>query len=311
MNKLQAMRVFAQVVESGGFKRAAETLLVPKATVSSLIQQLEADLAVRLLHRTTRQVSVTVEGAAYYEQCVRILADISAVEESLSQTKVRPSGRLRVDTSSSFAQSLIIPALPEFTERYPDITLDLACGDREADLIEEGIDCAIRFGVLPNSALIARRIGQLEFLTLATSAYLEKHGRPQHPNDLARHRCVNYFSSTNGRVTGWNFFRNGERVELLPPGPVAVNDASSYASAGAAGLGIVHMPAYLLNLAFAAGQFERVLQDWSSDPLPVHVVYPQNRHLSGKVRVFVEWIIDLFARQPLMQTGVGLPSRLE
>lgn len=303
MNKLHAMSVFVHVVQASGFKRAADIMQIPKATVSSLVQQLEADLTVKLLHRTTRQVSMTVEGAAYYEHCVRILADVSAVEDALSHARMRSGGRLRVDISSSLAQSVIIPALPDFLERYPDICVELACGDREADLIEEGVDCAIRFGELPDSGLIARRIGLLRFVTAAAPAYLSMHGRPIHPNELIHHRCVSYFSSTHGRAFPWTFIRAGERIELPPPGPVSVNDAGSYLSAGVAGLGVVQLPAFLLNSGWATGQLEPLFEEWSSDPLPVHAVYPQNRHLSGKVRIFVDWIIELFAQHPEMQTG--------
>lgn len=303
MNKLHAMSVFIHVVQASGFKRAADIMQIPKATVSSLVQQLEADLEVKLLHRTTRQISVTEEGAAYYQHCVRILADVSAVEDGLSHTRTHSGGRLRVDISSSLAQSVIIPALPGFLDRYPDITVELACGDREADLIEEGVDCAIRFGQLPDSGLIARRIGLLSFVTAAAPVYLSKHGRPSHPDELIHHRCVSYFSSSNGRAFPWIFVRDGERIELPPPGPVSVNDAGSYLSAGLAGLGVVQLPVFLLNSLNGGGQLETLLEEWSSDPLPVHAVYPQNRHMSGKVRVFVDWVIELFGRHPEMQTG--------
>lgn len=304
MNKLQAMRVFVHVVQTGGFKRAAETMLIPKATVSSLIQQLEADLAVKLLLRTTRRLSVTSEGAAYFEHCVRILADLTEVEELISHSRMRPGGRLRVDASSSLAQSVIIPALPEFLDRYPDITLEISCSEREVDLIKEGVDCALRFGALPDSALIARRIGVLSFVTAAAPAYLTQYGRPMHPRDLLTHRCINYFSTENGRSFPWNFIRDDERIELPVTGPVAVNDASSYAGAGIAGLGLVHMPSFLLRPALAEAQLELVLEDWTSSPLPLHAVYPQNRHLSSKVRVFVDWLVELFGRHPEMQNGI-------
>jgi len=302
MNKLHAMSVFVHVVQASGFKRAADIMQIPKATVSSLVQQLETDLAVKLLHRTTRHTSVTAEGAAYYEQCVRILADVSAVEESLSFNRMRSGGRLRVDIASSLAQSVIIPALPEFLDRYPDISVALACGDREADLIEEGVDCAIRFGELPDSGLIARRIGMLGFVTAAAPAYLSKHGRPVHPNQLIHHRCVAYFSSSKARAFPWTFVRGGERVDLPPPGPVSVNDAGSYLSAGLAGLGIVQLPAFLINAA-GTGPMELLFEDWRSDPLPVHAVYPHNPHMTAKVRVFVDWIVELFRMHPEMQTG--------
>src|ERR1700712_1849781 len=170
MNKLQAMEVFVQVVDAGGFTRAADNMQLPKATVSTLIQALEAALAVKLLHRTTRQVSVTADGAAYYERCLRILADVREAEESVSRTRLTPSGRLRVDISSGLANSILIPALPDFFARFPDIMLELGCSDRPVDLIEEGVDCAVRGGALGDSNLIARRVGILHFMTCATPA---------------------------------------------------------------------------------------------------------------------------------------------
>jgi len=173
MNKLQAMEVFVQVVDAGGFTRASETLQLPKATVSTLVAGLESALSVKLLHRTTRHVSVTADGAAYYERCLRILADVKDAEESLSRTRLSPSGRLRVDAPTGLANEILVPALPSFFEQYPDIQLELGCSDRPVDLIEEGVDCAVRGGQLADSTLIARRVGVLNFVTCAAPSYLD------------------------------------------------------------------------------------------------------------------------------------------
>lgn len=305
MNKLQAMEVFVQVVDAGSFTRAAENMQLPKATVSTLVQTLEQTLQVKLLHRTTRQVSVTSDGAAYYERCLRILADVRDAEESLSNNRASPSGRLRVDVATSMANDIIIPALPDFFERYPDIRLDLGCSDRPVDLIEEGVDCAIRGGKLGDSALIARRIGVIHFMTAATPAYLDKHGRPRHPSDLLQHRCINYFSSRTGKTMDWDFLRDGESIFLPVPASLAVNDSTVHMTAGLRGLGIIQMPGYLLGPMQASGQMEVVLPEWTSEPLPVHIVYPQNRHLSAKVRVFVEWVADLFMSDPRLRITQG------
>ena len=307
MNKLLAMEVFVQVVDAGGFTRAADNMQLPKATVSTLVQTLEKTLAVKLLHRTTRQVSVTSDGAAYYERCLRILSDVREAEESLSRNRASPSGRLRVDVSTGIANNIIIPALPDFIQRYPDIALELGCGDRQVDLIEEGIDCAIRGGALPDSGLIARRIGVLQFVTCATPAYLKQHGRPMHPNDLKAHRCVNYFSSQSGKILEWDFSRGDEQIKIAVPASLAVNDSTAYVSAGLAGIGIIKMASYTMEAQVASGQLELLLEDWTSTPLPVNVVYPQNRHLSAKVRVFVEWVADLFVTHPRFQ--IKAPAR--
>ena len=301
MNKLQAMEVFVQVVDAGGFTRAAENMQLPKATVSTLVQGLEQALAVKLLHRTTRQVSVTSDGAAYYERCLRSLADVREAAESLSNNRASPSGRLRVDVGTAMATDIIIPALPDFFARYPDIRLDLGCSDRPIDLIEEGVDCAIRGGELPDSALIARRIGVLNFCTAATPAYFAKYGRPKHPRDLVDHRCINYFSSKTGKTYEWDFVRGDETILIPAPACLAVNDSMAYMAAGLNGLGMIQMATYKVEPMIASGQMELVLEDWTSMPLPVNVVYPQNRHLSAKVRVFVEWIADLIATHPRLQ----------
>ncbi|TFW28551.1 LysR family transcriptional regulator [Massilia arenosa] len=315
MNKLQAMEVFVQVVDAGGFTRAAEALQLPKATVSTLVQSLEQALQVKLLHRTTRHVSVTADGAAYYERCLRILNDVREAEEALSRHKASPSGRLRVDTTAGVANLILMPALPEFFKRYPDIRLELGCSDRPVDLIEEGVDCAIRGGELSDSSLIARRVGVLHFLTCAAPSYLQRFGRPTHPRDLVEHhRCVNYFSSKTGKVYDWDFQRGDEEFVLSVPGSLAVNESTSHTNAALEGLGIVQMSSFVAQPYLESGALVPLLEDWVSKPLPVHVVYPQNRHLSAKVRVFVEWVADLFAQAPLLQmqaAGAGtsaLPS---
>jgi LysR family transcriptional regulator for bpeEF and oprC len=309
MNKLLAMEVFVQVVDAGGFTRAAEQMHMPKATVSTLIVALEVALAVKLLHRTTRQVSVTADGAAYYERCLRILADVRDAEESLSRTRQSPSGRLRVDMPTSLASEVVVPALPDFFARFPDIALELGCSDRPIDLIEEGVDCAVRGGELADSTLIARRVGIIRFDTCATPSYIAQHGRVQHPHELLEHRCVNYLSSKTGKVNDWNFNRGDERIVVPMRGRIALNDSSTYASAGLAGLGIVQIPSFTLAPHLAAARLELLLPQWRSDSLPIHVVYPQNRHLSAKVRVFVEWIAEHFLQHPEMQRQ-NLPPEL-
>jgi LysR family transcriptional regulator, regulator for bpeEF and oprC len=303
MNKLQAIEVFVQVVDTGSFTRAAENLKLPKATVSTLIQSLESSLSAKLLHRTTRKVSVTAEGAAYHERCLRILSDVREADESLSRTRRSPSGRLRVDAPTGLASLVIIPALPEFFARYPDIHLELGCSDRPVDLIEEGVDCAVRGGELGDTRLVARRVGAMHYVTCASPAYIERHGRPLHPDDLARHRCVNYFSARTGEMFHWDFTRGGERVQLVLPGQIALNDSYAYTAAGLSGLGIVQMANFLLRPMIEDGRFVPVLEDWSNDPMPIHVVFPQNRHLSNKVRVFVDWVAELFAKHPVMRQG--------
>jgi LysR family transcriptional regulator for bpeEF and oprC len=301
MDKLQAMEVFVHVVDAGGFTRAADSMQLPKATVSTLVSNLEAALSVKLLNRTTRHVSLTADGAAYYERCLSILADVRDAEDSLSKTRASPGGRLRVDVPTGIGRHLILPALPEFFERYPDINIEIGCSDRPVDLIEEGVDCAVRGGVLADSSLIARRVGTLHFITVASPSYLARYGRPRHPNDLLQHRCVNYFSAKTGKIFDWDFARKSERIQLRVPGAVAVNDSDAYVEAGLRGLGIAQIVSFSARPYLQSGELELVLEDWCVDPVPMHVVYPQNRHLSAKVRVFVEWIAEMFADHPAFQ----------
>ncbi|TFV95483.1 LysR family transcriptional regulator [Oxalobacteraceae bacterium OM1] len=312
MDKLQAMEVFVQVVDAGGFTRAADNMQLPKATVSTLIRNLEQELQVKLLNRTTRQISVTPDGAAYYERCVAILTDVRDAEEALSQSKANPRGRLRVEAPAGLARTLLIPALPSFFERYPDIELEMGCTDRTVDLIEEGVDCAVRGGDLADSTLVARRVGSMALTTCAAPSYLALHGTPTHPSELMQHRCINYFAARTGKVHEWVFAREGERLQLRVPGRMAINDSNGYLAAGLAGLGIGQMAAYTVKPYIQSGQLEPILTDWCSSAIPMHVVYPQNRHLSAKVRAFVEWVSELLADEDKMRTGLqDCPRRHE
>lgn len=290
------MQVFVQVVDAGSFTRAAEVLRLPKASVTTLVQGLEAHLRVRLLNRTTRRISVTADGAAYYERCVRILAEVEETESALSRTRTAPSGRLRVDVPASFGRQLLVPALPEFFERYPEIRLEVGCTDRPVDLLEEGVDCVVRGGEQSDSSLVARRVATYPFVTCATPAYLERFGVPSHPRDLERHRCIRYFMPKTGRIVEWSFSRAGEQVTLPVEAFVALNDGEAYAAAALGGLGVVLAPSFLVDAALADRRLVPLLEDWATDPLPVYVMYPQNRHLSAKVRAFVDWVAELFTR---------------
>jgi LysR family transcriptional regulator, regulator for bpeEF and oprC len=306
MNKLQAMQVFVRVVETGGITRAADSLRMPKATATTLIQQLEGALGVKLLNRTTRSVNVTPDGAAYYSRCVAILAEIRETEESLAQRHASPQGRLRVEVPTLMARLVIVPALPSFFARYPDIDLQLGCSEGRSDLIEEGIDCAVWSGELQDSTLIARRVGLLYFGTCASPAYIAAYGEPHHPQDLSAHRCINHFSPRTGKIFDWVFVKNAVRIQLSLRGHIALDDENSYVTAAEAGLGIAQIPAFVLKEAMERGGLELLLGDWFPDPAPLSVVYPENRHLSSKIRVFVDWIAELFSEHD----GIQLRSTL-
>lgn len=306
MDKLQAMEVFVRVVETGGITRAADSLHMPKATAATLIQKLEGVLGVKLLNRTTRHVSVTPDGAAYYDRCVSILAEVRETEELLGKQQSTPRGRVRVDVPTLMARSVFVPALPKFFERYPEIELALASNERRADLIEEGIDCAVWSGEIEESSLVARRVGFLYFATCAAPSYIAAHGQPRHPDELTQHRCINHFSPRSGKTVDWVFSKDGTRVQTSLPGNIALEDENSYVAAAEAGLGIAQIPAFVLKDAMERGTLELVLGDWFPDPSPLYVVYPQNRHLSNKVRVFVDWVAELLREHD----GIQLRSSL-
>jgi LysR family transcriptional regulator for bpeEF and oprC len=301
MDRLQAMQVFTRVVDSNSFSRAADTLEMPRASVSTIIQNLEAFLGVRLLQRTTRRLNLTPDGAAYYERCVRILADIDETEALFHEGSKKPRGRLRIDMPPSLGRLMLIPSLHEFRERYPDIELVIGMGDKPVDLIQEGVDCVLRVGTLQDSSLVARRIGVFQGVTCASPAYLARHGEPHTLDDLQNHTAVNYFSSRTGRVIDMDFMVNGKASEIKIPSTIAVNDAEAYLSCGVDGYGLIQPARFMALPYLRSGELKEVLPQWKPQPMPISAVYPHNRHLSSKVRVFVEWVAEMFERCPLLQ----------
>jgi LysR family transcriptional regulator, regulator for bpeEF and oprC len=301
MDQIQTMRVFARVVEAGSFTKAAASLALPKGTVTRLVQHLEGRLKVKLLNRTTRRVTVTPDGAAYYERTARLLNDLDDIEASMTNAQAKPGGRLRVDVGAAMARLIVIPALPAFYERYPDIQLDLGVGDRPVDLISDNVDCVIRGGDLIDQTLVARRIANLELVTVASPDYVQRHGMPKHPRELEDgqgHTMVHYFSSRTGRFYPDIFVKDGETIELLGKHKLSVNDSNAHSEALLRGLGVSQTAAFSAAPYLASGQLVRVLPDWAIPPVPIHVVYPPNRHLSAKTRAFVDWAVELFARHP-------------
>ncbi len=298
-NQMLAMRVFVRVVEAGTFTRAADSLRIPKPTVTKLVQGLESHLRIKLLNRTTRRVTVTPDGSAYYERVVRLLGDLEDIESSVSHAKERPRGLLRIDAGAAITTYILLPALPSFLERYPEIAVECGVSDRPADLIGDNVDCVIRAGPLLEPSLVARRIGDLRWMTCATRAYVDKHGRPTHPTDLeSGHVLAGYFFPRSGRMRPLVFQRDGKRFEIPPNPRVAVNDSSAHLASLRAGLGLGQLISFMVSASGAHEDLVPVLQEWQPEPLPVHVLYPANRHLSTKVRVFVDWAAELFSRSP-------------
>ena len=302
MDQIQAMRIFVRVVEAGTFTRAADSLNLPKATVTKHVQALEERLRVKLLNRTTRRVTVTPDGAAYYDRTVRLLTDLDDIEASMTNARANPRGRLRIDVGTSVAQLLIIPHLAEFHARYPDIQVDLGVSDRTVDLIGDNVDCVIRGGELSDQSLVARRIRNLEFITVAAPDYLERKGTPTHPLEIEeKHASVIYFSPQSGRHYPLEFRRGDESIDVTGPYQLSVNEGNAYVTSIVAGLGIGQITSWQAQRHLASGTLVQLLPDWTQPLLPVYVVYPPNRHLSAKVRAFVDWAAELFQREDHLQ----------
>lgn len=292
MDRFQEMQVFVRIAERGSFTQAADDLQLPRATVSNLIQRLEARLGVRLLERTTRTVRLTPDGEAYRQRCVGLLADLEEADGLFRQAE--PKGLLRVNLQGTLARRFVVPALPAFLARHPQLELQIGEDDRLVDLVREGVDCVLRAGQLRDSSLVARRVAQLPQVTCASASYLAQFGEPRTLADLAGHRAVNYLSSATGQALPLEFTVNAELRTLDLPGPVSVTGADVYAGAAIAGLGLVQVPRYRVADELACGQLREVLADLPPPPLPVSVLYPQSRQLSVRVRAFTQWLAELF-----------------
>jgi DNA-binding transcriptional LysR family regulator len=295
VDKVDAMRLFARIVERRSFTLAAQDLELPRSTVTEVVKRLEARLGVRLLERTTRQVRATLDGEAYYQRCLSILAEIEEAEAAF--TGARPSGLLRVDVHSVLARHFMLPGLPGFLERYPDIQLRIGEGDRHVDLVREGVDCVLRVGKPTDSSMIGRQIAALVEGTYASPAYLERHGTPTSPDDLDGHQMVAFVSSASGSGSALplEFCVDGAVRERLLPHAVSVAGAEMYVATARLGLGLIQVPCYRVQDDLARGTLVEVLAHCPPTPSPVYVLYPQNRQLSPRVRVFIDWLSGEFA----------------
>lgn len=300
MDRFHAMKVYMAVVDARSFSRAADNLGLPRATVTTTIQNLENLLRVRLLNRTTRSVSLTPDGAAYYERCARLIGELEEMEAAFRDVAQRPQGRLRIDVPATIGRLILIPRLCDFRERYPDIELVIGMSDRPVDLVQEAVDCVIRGGELIDSSLVARRIGSISFITCAAPIYLERHGTPQTLEDLAAHQAVHYFSARTGRIIDWDYVLDGQVTNVKVAGSIAVNDAEAYMALALQGFGLVQASRFMAIPHLERGELVEVLGQWRPATLPISVLYPQNRHLSPKVRAFSDWAAELFAQCPLL-----------
>jgi DNA-binding transcriptional LysR family regulator len=286
------MKVFVRIYERSSFTLAADDLNLPRATLTHTLNQFEAWLGTRLLERSTRRVRPTLDGEAYYQRCLQLLAQLEEAE--LAFRSVAPKGRLRVDLHGTLAKYFVVPALPQFMARYPEIELSISEADRFVDLIAEGVDCVLRAGALGDSALIGRRVANLRQVTCASPAYLRKYGEPKSLAELSEHRAVNYVSRTTAKLFPFEFMVDGELQEVSIQGALSVFGAEIYSASAVAGLGIIQCPHYRMAELIEQGVMREILPDTPPPSMPVSVLYPQNRHLSPRVRVFVDWLAEVF-----------------
>ena len=297
MDRFDAMRSFVQVVDSGSFTKAALQLKLHKATVSQQIQQLEDKLGSRLLARTTRSVVPTGEGLAYYAQACAILQQLDEAESQLRKGSSAPAGHLRVDVPVAMGRLVFAPEIRGFLERYPKITIELGCTDRAVDLVQEGVDCALRGGQLPDSQLSARRVGDLRFVLCAAPHYIEQRGLPAEPEDLVRHHQIGYLLASTGKLRPVTLMRDGRTLELDVPARFVTTDSAAVLSAGLDGSGIVVLAEFVASHYLASGALVRVLPGWQCPSLPLQFLTPGSRRRAARVQAFMDWAHHLLLRR--------------
>lgn len=309
MDRFDAMRVFTRVVERHSFTRAAEDTGLPRSTVTDAIKQLESRLGIKLLERTTRHVSPTLDGEAYYKRCISILDDIEDAEGAFAGAK--PKGLLRVDVHGTLARHFVLPHLPSFLESYPDIEIYLSEGDRLVDLVREGIDCVLRVGTPQDSDMIARCVASLEEVTVASPGYVSHSGLPSDPDELhIGHRMIGFRTTGSSGILPLEFMVDGKLITTTISASITVNAAETFVSAARMGLGIIQVPRYHVEKDLTNGTLVELLKEFPPKPSPVSVLYPRNRQLSPRVGVFIEWLKDLFLQQ-VVDNNSGRESSLK
>lgn len=305
MDRIDLLRVFIRVASCGSFSMAADQLGLPRPTVSTAIQQLETRLGARLLHRTTRRVGLTRDGEALLERAQTLIADIEEIEQQFRPAGAAVSGRLRVDVPSRIARRIVAPALPGFLARHPALGIDLGSSDRMVDLVQEGIDCALRVGQLSPSSLVTRPIGSFRLINCASPAYLDRHGTPLGPDELGQHFAVDYVSAGSGRVLPWEWQQEGELRSCVLRSRAGANNAETYIALAVAGLGLIQIPAFDVREHLDRGELVQVLHAHNPAPMPVQLVYPHRRHLSRRLQAFAGWMEALLGEHATAP-GAGL-----
>ncbi|CAH1650783.1 DNA-binding transcriptional LysR family regulator [Hyphomicrobiales bacterium] len=300
VDRIELFRIFTRVVDCSSFTRAADTLGLPRSSVSAAVLELEGRVGARLLHRTTRKVAPTQDGLDFYKRCLRLVADVEETENLFRQTDAGLVGKLRIDVPGRIGRLIIAPALPDFLDRHPGIDIDLGVTDRAINLVEDSIDCVLRVGTLSDSGLIARPIGKLPLINVASPAYLDRCGVPKSPQELVDHWAVNYASPSNGRVEDWEWME-GDTPRALPMrGRVTVNSAEAYIACCLAGLGLIQIPAYDVKHHLEACELIAVMPHHCAAPMPMTILYPHRQHLSRRLQVFADWLEPLLRRELLV-----------
>ncbi|PTB21445.1 LysR family transcriptional regulator [Trinickia symbiotica] len=297
MDRLDTLQLFTRIVETGSFSRAADMLDIPRATATHAIKQLEARLSTRLLERTTRQVRPTLDGQAYYERCVQVLNELEDAEASLRHVAANPRGVLRIDMHGTHATRIVLPKIDEFRRRFPAIDLVVSSGDRLVDLVREGVDCVIRGGHPRDSTLVAKRLAMMPQVICASPDYLAAVGTPHHPDELPSHQAVRFFSSNGNIAYPFELVVDGLARTYELGGWIAVNDAETYVVSALRGCGLIQVPRHHVEDELRDGRLVEVLSEWQSPDMPVSALYPYRRHLSPRVRVFVDWVGELYAKK--------------
>ena len=297
MDRLLTLRLFTRIVELNSFSQAADGLEVPRATATHAIKELEARLGTRLLERSTRVVRPTLDGQAYYERCVHILNELDDAENALRNVAANPRGVLRVDMHGTHATRIVLPRIDEFHRRYPNIDLVLSSGDRLVDLVREGVDCVIRAGLPRDSSLVSRPLAKMPQIVCASPDYLASFGVPRHPSELQSHQAVRFFASSGNVDYPFEFAVDGETREYEVRGWMAVSDAECNVAAALRGCGLIQLPRFHVEEELSAGRLVEVLAEYPSPPLSLSAMYPYHRQLSPRVRVFVDWIVDVYGRK--------------
>lgn len=292
MDRFDAMRVFTRIVERRSFTQAAEDLGLPRSSVTDAVKALEARLGVRLLQRTTRHVSPTLDGEAYYRRCLSLIADLEDAEGAFAGAK--PSGLVRLDVHGTQARHFLLPGLPRFLETYPGIRLHIGEAHQAVDMVREGFDCILRAGPLSDSPLIGRKLAELSRGTFASPSYIERFGTPQTPDDLASHQIVGLFAPDAAAVDPFVFLDHGQERRMTPPSVVTVTGPETNVACACLGLGMIQVPRYRVVSELAEGSLVEILKDFPPTPLPVHVLYSRTRQLSPRVRVVIEWMAEQF-----------------